>query len=348
MLCSCTNNKFKVEGKVEGAGENATLVLEEMKNGMWLVVDSVAADGDGSFSLKAQAPEYPNIYRLRMGDKSIEFPVDSLDNLVINTTLKDFDTEYTVKGSEHAEQVMNIDKEARTLAGAPAEKIEAFRKKVAKLIQVEEYNSIVAYYAIYKKLSDGQSLFDPDETFGMKIINAVANAFLTHRPKDPRTEYLKNVALAAQQRNRVGKTPAKVVQATETSLLDMTLDDFSGKKRQLSKVAEAHKVVLLSFTIYQSEFSPVYNKLLNDIYKANKDRGLEIYQISLDGENAAWMQAAQNLPWISVYDPAGERSINVGNYNVTGVPTTFVISNGSIVERVEDQNKLQAAVAKYM
>ena len=41
-------------------------------------------------------------------------------------------------------------------------------------------------------------------------------------------------------------------------------------------------------------------------------------------------------------------SQTVGAYNVTGIPTTFIIKNGEIVERVEDASRLKAAVAKYM
>lgn len=41
-------------------------------------------------------------------------------------------------------------------------------------------------------------------------------------------------------------------------------------------------------------------------------------------------------------------SKNVGNYNLMGIPTTFIIRGGEIVERIEDAARLKAAVAKYM
>ena len=59
------------------------------------------------------------------------------------------------------------------------------------------------------------------------------------------------------------------------------------------------------------------------------------------------IQAAKNLPWITVYDPDGVNSKSVGAYNVTGIPTTFIIRNSEIVERIEDATRLKAAVAKY-
>jgi len=49
-----------------------------------------------------------------------------------------------------------------------------------------------------------------------------------------------------------------------------------------------------------------------------------------------------------VFDPRSINSQYVGYYNVTGIPTTFIIRNSEIVERVEDASRLKAAVAKYM
>ena len=125
------------------------------------------------------------------------------------------------------------------------------------------------------------------------------------------------------------------------------LQDYNGKEYSLSKVAADNRVVLLDFTAYTTDISPKLNKLLNDIYQSYHSRGLAIYQVSVDQDNVAWRQAAQNLPWITVFDPLSINSQNVGAYNVTGIPTTFIIKGGEIVERVEDASRLKAAVAKY-
>lgn len=348
MLCSCTGNQFKVDGKVEGASDSVKLVLEASSNGMWLVVDSVAVDKDGSFAVAADAPEFPNIYRLRLGGQSICFPVDSLDHITVNSKLNAFATDYTLDGTDHAVQVMKIDKEALTLAGGKGnpQSINAFKDKLAKEIIVDPAG-IVAYYVINKYVDD-KPLFDPTDDSDLRIIGAVANSFNTFRPNDPRTQYLVNVLLQGQQRRRAASAPTDTIQANETSLIDIALDDYKGMKHSLAQVAAKHRVVLLNFTMYQGEFSPMFNKLLNDIYKAHKASGLEIYQISLDGDNVAWLQAVRNLPWITVYDPNSVNSLNVGYYQVTGVPTSFIIKNGEVIERVEDASKLQAAVARYM
>ena len=106
--------------------------------------------------------------------------------------------------------------------------------------------------------------------------------------------------------------------------------------------------MILNFTAYAAEFSPQLNKLLNDIYQKYRNSGLAIYQVSLDQDNVIWREAAKNLPWITVFDPMGADSSNVGTYNVFGIPTSFIIRNGEIVERIEDATLLKASVARYM
>ena len=348
LLTACDGNKFHIEGNIEGASDTATLVLEQSSNGAWFIVDSVKVDKNGHFSVSAPAPEVPNIYQLRYGNKAICFPIDSLDHLTITTRLPNFATDYTIAGSEHAEQVMKIDKEAMQFAGGKgtAPEREAWKHQLARQIAADP-SGIVAYYTINKYI-DGKPLFDPMDDNDLRFIGAVANAFNSFRPDDPRTEYLVNLLLDGQRRRRAMSAPTDTVYADVASLIEIKLQDYDGKDYVLSDIAAANRIVLLDFTAYTAEFAPQVNRVLNDIYKQYHSRGLEIYQVSLDQDNVAWRQSAQNLPWITVFDPMSINSKNVGNYNVVGIPTTFIIRGGEIVQRVEDVTKLKAAVAKYM
>ena len=346
-LTACNGNKFQVDGSIEGATDSLSMVLEQSSNGEWFIVDTVKIGKDGKFSVSAPAPEVPSIYQLRIGDQSICFPIDSLDHLTIMAKMPNFAGDYTVKGSEHAEQLMAIDKQAMKFVngGADPAELERWKLELSKQI-VADPSGIVAYYTINKYIGN-QPLFDPMNDNDLRIIGAVANAFNSFRPNDPRTQYLVNLLLDGQRRRRSVNAPVDTVYADVASLIDIKLQDYNGKEYSLSKVAASNKVVLLDFTAYMTEVSPQMNKLLNDIYQAYHNRGLAIYQVSLDNDNVAWRQAAKNLPWITVYDPNGVDSPTVGAYNVTGIPTTFVIRNSEIVERVEDATRLKAAVAKY-
>ena len=346
-LTACNGNKFHIDGSIDGASDT-TLVLEQSSNGEWLIIDSVKVDKGGKFSISATAPQVPSIYQLRMGDQAICFPIDSLDHLTITAKMPNYATDYTIGGSEHAEQVMKIDKEAIRLAstGADEATMQAWKDQLARQI-VADPSGIVAYYTINKYIGN-RPLFDPMNDNDLRIIGAVANAFNSFRPNDPRTDYLVNVLLDGQRRRRSMSAPTDTVYADVASIIDIKLQDYNGKEHKLSQVASSNRIVLLDFTAYATEISPQMNKLLNDIYKSYHSHGLEIYQVSVDPDNVAWRESARNLPWITVYDPMGVNSKTVGAYNVTGMPTTFIIRNGEIVERVEDATRLKAAVGKYM
>ena len=345
MLASCSGNKFTVDGTIEGATDSLTMLLELSSNGEWQLVDSVRPGSTGAFSVSHEAPQWPSIYRLRLGDKSICFPIDSLDHITIKGRADAFGTSYELSGSDHAVAVMNIDKKAMELASAGnKEQLAAWKQELSKQI-IADPSGIVAYYAINKWVN-GQPLYDPMNDSDLRIVGAVANAFNSFRPMDPRTNYLVNVLISGQRRRRAAQ--ADTMYVAETALLPIKLQDYNGATHDLQQVAAAHRMVLLNFTVYQADFSPVFNKLLNDLYTKYKGSGLEIYQVSLDADNVAWRTAAQPLPWITVYDPMGEQSSVVGSYNVTGVPTTFVILNGEVVERIEDGALLPAAVARRL
>ncbi|MBP5498453.1 MAG: AhpC/TSA family protein [Muribaculaceae bacterium] len=347
-LASCNGNKFRVSGTIEGAGDSTQLVLEESSNGSWFILDSIKTTGNGAFEVSHQAPQYPGIYRIRMNSQSIYFPIDSIDNISISTKLKTFDTDFTVTGSEHAAQVMQIDKDAiKYMASAAGEEeLAKWKRSLADMVLADP-GGIVSYYIINKYIN-GQPLFNPADSKDLKVIGAVANLFRQFSPQDPRTDYLVNLVLNAQREQRAQQTRSDLdtLQVSMTSLFNINLEDYDGVKHDLQSEAGKGNVVILNFTIYEADFSPAFNKILNDTYIKYKNRGLEIYQVSLDRNDVVYRQAAKNLPWITVYDPTGSSS---APYNISSVPTVFIIDrSGVVAKRVDDVTQLPQEVAKYL
>lgn len=352
MAASCGGgNEFRVGGVVEGGSDTVKMVVELSSNGRWLIADSVATTGNGEFSVNIPAPANPEVYRLRYGRNAIYFPIDSLDQITINTGVKNFATEFTVSGSHDAVSMMNIDKRAieiGAMKGEPRTKaVAAWKKELVDTILANP-SGIISYYIINKYIGS-DPLFDPLVKEDLRIIGAVANGYYTFRPNDPRTAYLVNVLRNGRMYHNPNAAVSDTLQLDETSLLDITLQDNDGVEHSLAALAREKKVILLSFTVYTAEFSPSYNAILADVYSKNNGRGLEIFQLSFDGDEFQWRQSAVNLPWITVYDPAGVQSANMAKYNVTQLPLTYVIDrNGEIVERVSDPSQLAGIVAQYM
>ena len=350
LMCSCNGNKFKVSGTVEGAGDTTTLYLETTINGNWLFVDSVKTSA-GKFAFTEDAAEYPNIYRLGYRDKNIYFPIDSIDNIEIKTSLAKFDEDYTLSGSDNAVKVMNIDKQAAKFSKAGDTSSDAYKKWKEQLSRdrVKDPASIVSFYLINKYIGN-QPLFDPIDNRDFKIIGAVTNAFANFRPNDPRTTYMvDNFKQGLSQRRSMSTASRDTIVATQALLIDVKLQDKKGKMQSLQEVSSHGNVVLLNFTMQDQSFSPALNKLLNEMYTKYKSRGFEIFQVCLDGNEAQWMQAVASLPWIVMRDPDGEYSRNAGAYNITSIPTIFIIDRkGEIVEKVANIEQLEASLTKYL
>ena len=70
--------------------------------------------------------------------------------------------------------------------------------------------------------------------------------------------------------------------------------------------------------------------------------------MSLDDNEYAWKEAAKNLPWITVLNDISKGSQPVRDYNVTALPTAFIIDrDGELVSRINSPEQLEASVARY-
>lgn len=350
-LNSCGEGGFKVSGTVEGGADTTTMVLESSNSGRWFIIDSVKTKGDGKFSISQPAPQFSDVYRLRCGENAIYFPIDSLEHIEIRTTLKNFGTDYELSGSDDAVAMMNIDKKAQSLCALPpaefTEKAEAWKRELANTI-LSNPKSILAYYIINKYIGE-EPLFNPVNDFDFKIIGAVANAYNSFKPNDPRTAYMVSILRDGLMRRHRATMKSDTMFVAETQLINIQLQDKKGVMQDLQKVAQRGNVLLLNFTVYSADFSPVFNKVLADVYRKYKARGLEIFQVGIDTEEFQWRQSAVNLPWITVYDPNGVNSRNLSAYNVTQVPLTYIIDRrGEIVKRITDITELEESVAKYL
>lgn len=335
---------WSVDGVIAGAPEDVRPVLENYSNGRWLLLDSLSLNGDGAFSYKAPAAAaYTELVRLTVpGQGSLCFPVDSADNIII-------DADYAalgrarVYGTPQAGAFVTVDSVIAAHGNSISDEL---RRDLAMMV-TRDTTGIVAYYIVNKSIGN-ERIFDPAESFGNRIFGAAATVYATHRPSDPRGEVLRRAHF--EGRAALGRIPqadsVATIEASETGILEIDLYDNTGERHKLSETAAANQVVVLDFTTYTAQNSPEYNAMLNGLYTRYHDRGMEIYQIALDSDEARWKEAAENLPWITVFPPFTGTESLLMSYLVTDLPTTFIIRNGEIVARIESAddlaNQLQA------
>lgn len=353
---SCTHNsEFTVKGVVSGA-DGQTMYLENVGVGSVETLDSIKLTATGEFKFTQARPDYPDFYRFRLNNQLINFSIDSTETLIFSADAGTFATSYTVEGSENAKVIKNI-----TLAQLDANQaIERLRKEYeSKLIADTTYRSSVletaeaykevarkyiysapmsaaAYFALFQQI-DGLLFFDLYDKEDSKAYAAVATSFDHYYPESARSKHLHNLALQSIKIIRGQRAlDMDEINIQEVNFLDIALPNIRSEVVTLSSVAE-NKAVLINFTVYQSEWSPALNMAFGELYTQYHNKGLEIYQVSLDTDTHFWRNVATNLPWITVLDPESVYSQAAALYNVRQLPGIFLLDKqGNMVKRIED------------
>lgn len=347
--CATDSNKWHIKGSIDGLSKTDIVVLEGNNQGYWYLIDTIKPAKDGSFKYSREAQGYPDIYRLRIGEKNVYFPIDSVETITLNASMPDPSTNHTLAGSDDAVRLARVDSLIQATAAAGGRHTvvtDTLLKRNLGRILLENPSGIVAYYLISKNV-DGKPLFNPANRTDHRYIGAVANSFNHDRPDDPRTNYLKNLYIS--NRPRAGVAADQQFEAKVIGAFDIQLYDTKGVRRSLLDIAKDGKVALLSFTAYGQDWSPAFNVELNNVYTKYRDRGFEIYQVSLDQNDYLWKETARNLPWITVISDVTDGARAMRDYNVGALPTTFVINRkGEIVERVLTVEEIDPAVARHL
>ena len=366
-LSACEDGpKFKVQGEVTGA-KDKTIYLEASGLGGIVMLDSVELGSNGSFSFAEARPESPEFYRLRMGGKVINFAVDSTETITVKADAAKFDTGYTIEGSENnlkikelvmlqAELQQKVDKLAQSKlpAGLAQNQLLAlvndYKEKVKRDYIFESPDKSYAYFALFQTLN-GYMIFDPlANKDDVRCFAAVATSLNNRFPHADRSRNLYNMVIKGMKNTRTPQRETVEIDPSiikESGIIDIQLKDLKGTQRSLTELSG--KVVLVDFTVYNNTMSAAHNLALRELYNKYHERGLEIYQISLDADEHFWKTSADNLPWICVRDASGSSSRYVSLYNVTQLPAVFLVDRSNTLKaRGENIEDIEKAIQKLL
>ena len=367
-LAACQDAQFHVEGTMAQA-KDSMLYLENMGLEGPVAIDSVRLDDGGSFSFSGDAPDAPDFYRLRIANQIINLSIDSTETVTIEAAYPTMATQYEVKGSENCSKIKElslkqIDLQQRALAiqKNPTMGLEATRDSIARIVEAykddvkrnyifKEPMKAYAYFALFQALGN-QLIFNPHgNKADNQVYAAVATSWDVYYPHALRGQNLHNIAIEGMKTIRLMDAKQKMLVdpkvVNTTNVLDIALVDNKGQVRRLTDLKG--KVVLLDFHIFGTEDSPKRIMELREYYNKYHDRGLEIYQVGLDGDEHFWKQQTAALPWVSVYDPEGLDSENIVRFNVMNIPTFFLVDrNSSLYKRDVQITDLDAEIQKLL
>lgn len=358
-LTACDNKKFHVNGTISEA-KDSVLYFENMSLDGPKTIDSIKLNEKGDFDFSMKAPEAPDFYRLRIAGQIINVSVDSTETITIKASYPTMATDYTVEGSEEcatikelalkqialgkqADEIQNLPYlTARQVNDSIIKVIEAYKKDIKHNYIFKAPMRASSYFALFQTLGN-MLLFNPRENSeDVKAFAAVATSWDTYHPDAVRGKNLHNIAIEGMKNIRImrNKLATKEIDASKinvSDMIDIALIDNKGQMRRLTDLRG--KVVMLDFHVFGSKNSTARIMKMRELYNKYHARGLEIYQVSVDGDEHFWKTQTAALPWISVRDPEGASSANLISYNVQVIPTFFLITKDNAIHKRDLQIK---------
>jgi len=188
---------------------------------------------------------------------------------------------------------------------------------------LQNLQSRASIMAVYQQFANGHFVFDRAED--IQLLRVIATQLKT---SDPESDFTQGILkdIASQEKKVYNYQLSRMIDEAENDLPEIALPNIYGDTVRLSSLRG--KVILLDFWSSENQSSLFENQELKGFYDIFKEKGFEIYQVSLDENRAAWVSKVESttLPWINVceFNPAG--SIAARNYNITKIPSNYLIN----------------------
>ncbi|HKM31917.1 MAG: AhpC/TSA family protein [Bacteroidales bacterium] len=359
LFFSCkTDHEVRISGTVENLQEDDVLLFKRLDFSSETLLDTIRRDGNGNFKYTLKkGVEQPGYYYLYAGDrKAAALILKKGDKINLQTT-RDGKVS-RLEGSEESLllQQVNADyhKMVRKFDSLYVQYEKASGKEKERLsielgtVFVKYKQSAIRFLYQHPRAFVNTSVIfhtfpgqlyvfaDPKDA---PLLRRIYDSLYLDYPLSPHTMAVRD---RYENMEKALRMEHAFSQVEVTDFPDICLPGVGGKIACLSELKG--KTILLSFWHSANVRMRFDNRELQDLYRQYAPKGLEIFQVALDTDKAAWATAIrdQSLLWVSVCDGMGVYSPAVTSYNVVEIPTYFIINrNGDIVSR---ESNVDAAI----
>ncbi|MBA9077349.1 TlpA disulfide reductase family protein [Rufibacter quisquiliarum] len=346
-----TDKSYRITGKINNM-TTGKVYLDELGEQAFIPKDTADINKDGTFVMEGTVSE-PAIYKLGFDNKEGVMLVVDNKHIEITADSGQVATTYTVKGSKDSELVKELNtimqgmqqKVADLNQRAQAASSNGQNEEVAKLQQ----EFMLAQQGMQQQLKSfvrtnpssvvsayvAGNMISLEEEF--PFVDSVLTAFKTNLPNSRYTKSLEE------------KVGSKRSTAIGSLAPDIKLPSPSGQEVALSSLRG--KYVLIDF--WASWCGPCRKENPNVVrmYNKYKDKGFEIYGVSLDQDRDKWLKAIENdkLTWPHVSDLKGWESAAGQLYGVTAIPQTVLLDReGKIIAKNLRGQELEEKIASLL
>ena len=337
-------------------GKSEMIWLDRLNINVTIPLDSQKINNKNEFRFKIKG-EQPEIYMIRNNQgRFISLLTHPGERIHITGHYNAPVRTYSVSGSPESEKIQSLvtkledtksrlrdlDKSIEGLTGIPESKVLEFASQKQAIIKeqrdfsirfiMENLNSLASIYALYQTYGPDQLVLnEPRDLQYMKI---VADTLSEKYPGVPLVTSFVNDARASELRYSNLLKLSEFMRGANTGLPDLAMPSVSGKIINLSSLKG--KTVLLYVWAAQDKASRQQNPSLLGTYKTYRNKGFEVYAVSLDNDKESWERAVfmDELDWINVIEDDNSTSRASIIYNIQKLPTNYLLnSSGEIIAR---------------